>query len=110
MQYDTVAQAPLQAMLTEHLQRNLVKFGRTWHYQTRGIPQVGTCSPICCSPLRILRDFESASFDLNRCLLLWSHVHRSNENCQKNKICSSQLQICLAQLANPARASVSLLY
>ena len=30
----------LLQQLREHLRRNLVRFGKTWHCQTQGIPQV----------------------------------------------------------------------
>ena len=55
--YATEERAALQALLREHLQRNLVRIGRSWHFQSRGIPQVtlsGFSSPeayILCSAI-----------------------------------------------------------
>lgn len=40
--YGRVKRAALLQQLREHLRRNLVRFGKTWHCQTRGIPQVPT--------------------------------------------------------------------
>jgi hypothetical protein len=37
--YSRVDRAHLLQQLREHLQRNIVRFGKTWHYQCHGIPQ-----------------------------------------------------------------------
>ena len=64
MVYGTVGRAAVLQQLREHLRRNMVKFGRTWHCQARGIPQVGDLGrslPHCvsnetnCLALRVLR-------------------------------------------------------
>lgn len=44
--YSAVNQQALRNLLSEHLLRNLAKFGQTWHYQSRGIPQVLPLLPI----------------------------------------------------------------
>jgi hypothetical protein len=38
--YSRVGRAGLLRQLREHLQRNIVKLGGTWYYQSQGIPQV----------------------------------------------------------------------
>lgn len=42
--YSRVRRADLLEQLREHLQRNIVRFGKIWHYQCHGIPQVGRLS------------------------------------------------------------------
>jgi hypothetical protein len=43
--YGRVARAAVLQQLREHLRRNLVRFGKTWHCQSQGIPQVGVPPP-----------------------------------------------------------------
>ncbi|BDA46320.1 probable telomerase reverse transcriptase [Coccomyxa sp. Obi] len=47
--YSRVDRALLLQQLREHLQRNIVRFGKTWHYQCHGIPQGSTVSTLLCS-------------------------------------------------------------
>ena len=43
--YGRVARGAVLQQLREHLRRNLVRFGRTWHCQARGIPQARRTAP-----------------------------------------------------------------
>lgn len=38
--YSKVARSTVVGLLREHLQRNIVRIGKQWHYQSKGIPQV----------------------------------------------------------------------
>ena len=38
--YQSVARDGVVGLLREHLRANLLKLGRYWHYQRKGIPQV----------------------------------------------------------------------
>ncbi len=43
--YSKVARSTLVGLLREHLQRNIVRIGKQWHYQSKGIPQVCSYAP-----------------------------------------------------------------
>jgi hypothetical protein len=38
--YSKVARSTVVGLLREHLQRNIVRIGKQWHFQSKGIPQV----------------------------------------------------------------------
>ncbi|KAL0043706.1 hypothetical protein WJX82_005430 [Trebouxia sp. C0006] len=43
--YSKVARSTVVGLLREHLQRNIVRIGKQWHYQSKGIPQGVTLGP-----------------------------------------------------------------
>ncbi len=44
--YERVSKATVLGLLREHLTRNVVRMGREWHRQTRGIAQVRCSRPM----------------------------------------------------------------
>ena len=46
--YQSIGRDNIVALLREHLRANLLKLGRDWHYQRRGIPQVRLWAPAVC--------------------------------------------------------------
>ncbi|KAL3137379.1 hypothetical protein ABBQ32_006906 [Trebouxia sp. C0010 RCD-2024] len=47
--YSKVTRSATIDLLREHLQRNIVRIGKQWHYQSNGIPQGSCLSTLLCS-------------------------------------------------------------
>lgn len=87
--YSTAEQGVLKSLLNEHLMRNLAKFGKTWCYQSRGIPQVFHC--LMLKFLKLHKMFASLPGSL------WSRL------CER---CLSVATLRLSLLINIAMAGI----
>ena len=60
--YSKVARSTVVGLLREHLQRNIVRIGKQWHYQSKGIPQVYSRAPGCPSIAFMTKQKESVLY------------------------------------------------
>lgn len=61
--YSKVTRSATIDLLREHLQRNIVRIGKQWHYQSNGIPQVRLSRLVPTRPGKL----RTSSYSVNRC-------------------------------------------
>ena len=74
--YSKVARSTVVGLLREHLQRNIVRIGKQWHYQSKGIPQV--CSHASSYPtiVFIIKEEERVLYPKIWCVALFRDLQR----------------------------------